>query len=285
MGVKGRLSGLTGNYVVLKRRWPTKARRGIAWLMGFELMGLIPALVIFGIAQPNLYRTDMWRIGFDNKLNSNPNMVLYAYANHRPQPDIPLVWSQTLTNFNVAISVISLFFLLARLILFIMKIWYPILALFVQFSLVALYSVSTYGQIGPDYADDRYPAYAAWYFRKGCDLARPYGKFKSCQIAQGSLAITVYMLALYTIALGFTIWAMWPSRLNDLEMDPDDDDRDSLQDVGGEMSSAAPAKPRIVEMRSLHTPGFAAVDSPFTPRTTAFHTLNRTDLPLRNQYA
>lgn len=284
MGLKTRLSGCTGNYVLLKRRWPAKARRGIGWLMPLELIGLIPALVIFGIAQPNLYRTDMWRIGFDNKLNSNPNMILYAYANHKPLPDVPFIWSQTLTNFNVAISIISLFFLLARLICFIMRVWYPILALFIQLSLVVLYTVSTYGQIGPDYADKRYPAYAAWYFRKGCGLAKAYGKYKSCQVAQGSLAVTLYMLTIYVISVGFAIWAMWPSEHNNWEEDPDDDDRDSLQDVSGD-DSAAPMKPRIVEMRSLHTPGFAALDSPFTPRTTAFHTLNRTDLPLRNQYA
>lgn len=286
MGFKPSRAGCTGSYVLLKRRWPAKARRAIAWLMPFELLGLIPALVIFGIAQPNLYRTDMWRIGFENKLNSNPNMVLYAYANHRPQPDIPFVWSQTLTNFNVAISVISLFFLLSRLVCFIMKVWYPLIAVIVQSSLVALYATSSYGQIGPDYADERYPAYAAWYFRKGCDLAKPYGKFKNCQIAQGSLAITVYMLTIYVLSLGFAIWAMWPSQRNDMDKDPDEEDRDSLQEVSGdEPSSLAPAKPRFVEMRSLHTPGFAAVDSPFTPRTTAFHTLNRTDLPLRQQYA
>ncbi len=65
------------------------------WAMLFELIGLVPILVLFGIEQPDLYRTKFWQIGFDNKLNSNPNMVLYAYANHRPLPTIPFVWSQT----------------------------------------------------------------------------------------------------------------------------------------------------------------------------------------------
>lgn len=99
-----------------------------------------------------------------------------------------------LTNFNVAISIVSLFFLLAKLIAFIMKIYYPVFAIFVNTSLAALYVVSVYGQVGPDYADSRYPAPAAWYFRKGCDLARPYGKYKSCQIAQASLGVTLLML-------------------------------------------------------------------------------------------
>ena len=94
----------------------------------------------------------------------------------------------------MAISVISLFFLLAKLISFIMKVWLPALAVFINVAMVALYTVSTYGQIGPDYADEQYPAPVAWYFRYGCDMAKPYGAYKSCQIAQGSLAVTLYML-------------------------------------------------------------------------------------------
>lgn len=99
-----------------------------------------------------------------------------------------------LTDFNVAISVISLFFLLAKLIMFIMKVWFPIVAVFVNVAITALYAVSCYGQIGPDYADSRYPSPTAWYFRQGCDLAKPYGVYRSCQIAQSSLGMTFYML-------------------------------------------------------------------------------------------
>ena len=105
-----------------------------------------------------------------------------------------IVLFDSLTDFNVAISVTSLFFLLAKLIAVIMKVWYPVIAVLVNCSMVALYTVSTYGQIGPDYADPRYPAPAAWYFRQGCHLARQYGKYRTCQIAQASLFITLYML-------------------------------------------------------------------------------------------
>lgn len=99
-----------------------------------------------------------------------------------------------LTDFNVAISVVSLFFLLAKLIAHIMRVWYPAVAILVNCALVALYSVSTYGQIGPDYADSRYPAPAAWYFRQGCGLAQQYGKYRSCQVAQVSLFVTLFSL-------------------------------------------------------------------------------------------
>lgn len=81
-------------YRPIHRKWPRPARRATGWLMVVELIGLIPTLVIFGIAQPDLYRTDLWKIGYDNGLNSNPNMIIYAYANHRPLPSVPLIWSQ-----------------------------------------------------------------------------------------------------------------------------------------------------------------------------------------------
>lgn len=99
-----------------------------------------------------------------------------------------------LTDFNVALAVISLFFLLSKLIAVIMRVWYPIVSVTSSIALVVLYSVSTYGQVGPDYTDPRYPAPAAWYFRYGCDMAKPYGQYTNCQIAQSSLFITLYML-------------------------------------------------------------------------------------------
>lgn len=99
-----------------------------------------------------------------------------------------------LTDYNVALAVISLFFLLTKLIAVIMRVWYPIVSTVSSIALVVLYSVSTYGQVGPDYTDPRYPAPAAWYFRYGCDMAKPYGQYTNCQIAQSSLFITLYML-------------------------------------------------------------------------------------------
>lgn len=60
-----------------------------------ELAGLVPILIIFGLAQPDLYRTALWKIGFENKLNSNPNMAIYAYANHETPPTIAFIWTKT----------------------------------------------------------------------------------------------------------------------------------------------------------------------------------------------
>ena len=83
-------------YRIIHRPW--RLRKAMWILMALELAGLIPILVLFGIEQPDLYRTKFWQIGWDNHLNSNPNMILYAYANYRDLPTVPFVWSQRYEN-------------------------------------------------------------------------------------------------------------------------------------------------------------------------------------------
>jgi len=150
---------------------------------------------------------------------------------------------------------------------FIMKVWYPIIGLFFSLAMTALYSTSLYGQAGPDYADSRYPSPVAWYIRYGCDIAKKYGAESQCMMAKGTFGVTTYMLFLYLVNLGLAIWAMLPNK--ELDMGSDDDD-----------DYAAPPTDKQWEMMP-RTPGTAV---PFTPRTQAFHTLDR-KLPLRTQYA
>jgi len=221
-----------------------------------ELLGTVAVLVLFGVQQPDLFRTVFWNVGAQLGYNSSPVILLYAYANHRPLPTIPFVWSQTLTNFNVAISIVSLFVLLGKLIMVIMKVYYPILALVIGLCQTALYAVSVYGQMGPDYLDPEHPSSIAWYIRESCDVAKAYGVGKHCAMAKGTLAVTVFMLALYLANTGFAAWAMWPNPELDIpEVDDDDHVRDKEE----------------VEMQP--TEGRATPAMPFTPRTQAFNTL------------
>lgn len=78
---------------LLRRDW--KLTKAIWPLMIAELPGLVAVLALFGIAQPDTFRTVNWSVGYQNGFNSNPAITLYAYANHRPLPNIPLVWSAT----------------------------------------------------------------------------------------------------------------------------------------------------------------------------------------------
>ncbi|KXX82222.1 hypothetical protein MMYC01_201784 [Madurella mycetomatis] len=255
-------------YRVLRRPW--RAKKPLYWGMVPELAGIIPLLVLFALQQPDAYRTLFWRIGHDLGLNSSPTMILYAYANHRELPPIPFVWSQTLTDFNVAISVASIFVLLAKMIATIMQVFYPIFGTVIGVILTALYAVSVYGQAGPDYADSRYPSPSAWYIRLSCDVARPYGAVKSCQMAKGTFAATVFLLSVYFFQLCFAIWAMIPNKELDMMEDSDDED-----DYG-----SARSRDKAIDLQPTPT----AQQVPFTPRTQAFHALER-KLPLRTTYA
>ena len=105
---------------------------------------------------------------------------------------IPFLFS--LTNFNVAISVLSLFLLLTKMIMIIMRAFYPVIGTIVALATTVLYSVSAYGQAGPDYADSRYPSPVAWYIRMSCDIAKPYGAVRNCMMAKGTFAVTVFMM-------------------------------------------------------------------------------------------
>lgn len=101
-----------------------------------------------------------------------------------------------LTNFNVAISVLSLFVLVAKLIGFIMRVWTPIVGLIFSLAMSVLYTVSVYGQMGPDYYDPLRPSPIAWYIRMGCWPAEGFANdaVRSCQLAKGTFAVTVVQL-------------------------------------------------------------------------------------------
>jgi hypothetical protein len=72
---------------------PYRAPKLFFALILSEFPPTIAILALFGIASPNLYRMKLWQDGADNGFNSNPNEILYAYANYRPIPT-PKVWSQ-----------------------------------------------------------------------------------------------------------------------------------------------------------------------------------------------
>ncbi|KAL7620363.1 hypothetical protein AAE478_009358 [Parahypoxylon ruwenzoriense] len=258
-------------YKLLRRTW--RSTRAMYYTMLAELGGTVAVLVLFGISQPDLYRTKLWRAGNELGFNSSPSVILWAYANYEPMPTLPFVWSQTLTDFNVAISVLSLFLLLTKLVAFIMHVWFPIIALLINLALLALYAASIGGQAGPDYLDPNRPSPVAWYIAKPCDVAANQSIQGSCRLAKGAFAATCIMLAIYVVNLGLTIWALLPNEADKKDVEPDDE----------ESSPTALKKDSTWEMHGIpQTPRTGTL--PYTPRTMAFNTLER-KLPLRTQYA
>jgi hypothetical protein len=72
------------------KRWrvPTKV---LVVLLALEFPLTVAALALFGIADPDTYRTLLWRDGSDNGFNSDPATPLYAAANYQ-NVTVPLVW-------------------------------------------------------------------------------------------------------------------------------------------------------------------------------------------------
>lgn len=62
-------------------------------LFAIELLVTVAALALYGIASPDLYRSQLWQEGSDHGWNSNPDQIVYAYANYRPI-HYPRPWSQ-----------------------------------------------------------------------------------------------------------------------------------------------------------------------------------------------
>ncbi|KAI4137293.1 MAG: hypothetical protein L6R39_007361, partial [Caloplaca ligustica] len=158
--------GIADCWEAIPRKWKTP--RVIIPLFVVELVFEIAALALYGIAQPNLYRTKLWKEGSLHGWNSNPNEIIYAYANYRPI-HTPLPWSQFVTNFNVIIAVLALFLLLCKAIMYICHIFHPLMSTIIHAALVALYAVSIHAQAAPDMSDPDHPQPGApWYITKSC---------------------------------------------------------------------------------------------------------------------
>ena len=77
--------------IYVAHRWRTVK---IIWAcLILEIPLIIAALALFGIADPDTYRTKLWQNGADQGFNSDPSEILYAYANYKPIA-VPLVWSR-----------------------------------------------------------------------------------------------------------------------------------------------------------------------------------------------
>ncbi|KAH8597564.1 hypothetical protein B0O99DRAFT_617689 [Bisporella sp. PMI_857] len=255
-----------------KWKWP----KVLIGLFALELATTVAALALFGIADPDLYRTKLWQIGSDNGFNSSPKQILYAYANYRPIPKTPFVWSQTLTYFNLVISVLSTFILLVKAVMFVMHVWYPLLGAVTNAAVTALWIVSAYGQGGPDHSDPKHDSNVAWYIAKSCSYAKPTHNVGYCMQAKSAFAVTIIMVVVFFANMALGIWSMIPTAA---ERAADKMDVDDMQMTNDDSPASYRSTEKAWEMKAVP---LKAQTTPYTPRTLAFNTLDR-QLPLRAQ--
>ena len=75
----------------LARRWHLP--KVIYGFFILELGLVVASLALFGIANPDTYRTKLWQDGSDNGFNSDPSRAEYAAYNYQTYK-FPLPWSQ-----------------------------------------------------------------------------------------------------------------------------------------------------------------------------------------------
>ncbi|KAL8804586.1 MAG: hypothetical protein Q9200_005775 [Gallowayella weberi] len=254
--------GIKDCYATIPRQW--KFPKAILYLFAVELIIEIAALALYGIAQPDLYRTKLWQEGSDHGWNSNPNSIIYDYANYRPV-HTPLPWSQFITNFNVVIAVLSLFLLLCKGIMYICHVFHPIFSTPIHAALVALYAVSIHAQSASDMSDPDHPQPGApWYITKSCGAPVKPSLQGYCKQAKGNFAVTIMLCALFSIYLVLSLYSLLAptsAAIRHRKLSTTSSDLESQQ--------------RPWEMTHVQTPPTpGGLQSPMTPRTTAFNTLS-----------
>ncbi|KAL8814828.1 MAG: hypothetical protein Q9223_005982 [Gallowayella weberi] len=277
--------GIKDCYATIPRQW--KFPKAILYLFAVELIIEIAALALYGIAQPDLYRTKLWQEGSDHGWNSNPNSIIYDYANYRPSivcptpntyfsklpsavptEESPLtqLWNRnSITNFNVVIAVLSLFLLLCKGIMYICHVFHPIFSTPIHAALVALYAVSIHAQSASDMSDPDHPQPGApWYITKSCGAPVKPSLQGYCKQAKGSFAVTIMLCALFSIYLVLSLYSLLAptsAAIRHRKLSTTSSDLESQQ--------------RPWEMTHVQTPPTpGGLQSPMTPRTTAFNTLS-----------
>ncbi|PGH11627.1 hypothetical protein AJ79_04767 [Helicocarpus griseus UAMH5409] len=257
---------------------PRKYRPPILFkiLLGLELPVTIALLALFGIAAPDLYRDKLWKDGAENGFNSHPNQRIYTIANYRPYTT-PRPFGQFITNFNLVISVLSLFFLICKAPMFILNVFYPPLSVFAHAVLLVLYAVSVAYQASPDMTDPEHPQPGApWYITKNCNVTKHPSNYGYCQQAKSAFGCTVVMLAIFLVHLIYAIYSCLPTPEIREKQRERLERRKTLEDLKSMKSPIYAMHPT--------TPGGTALP-PMTPRTQAFNVLGGTrDLPLRNHF-
>ncbi|KAI1734679.1 hypothetical protein F4680DRAFT_470701 [Xylaria scruposa] len=82
-----------------------------------EVILAISVLVIHSLAYPENCRKILWEIGGEAGWNSNPRLRIYFYANYQDPPEIPLAWTQKLSQANLGVALVAVSACIAKLVL------------------------------------------------------------------------------------------------------------------------------------------------------------------------
>ncbi|KAM6525501.1 hypothetical protein FALCPG4_011040 [Fusarium falciforme] len=165
-------------------------------LLLVELTIALMAVILFGLAYPDRFRSRLWENGGEEGWNSNPNTRIYFYANHRVPPEVPYLWQQRLTESNFGIAILGMFVFFARALLSHYDYLSRYISAFYDLLLLWLWSLSLTNQASGDLSDPEHPSPRPWYLTRSCSFA--WDKNRGyCRIAQASFAVSILAAVLY----------------------------------------------------------------------------------------
>jgi hypothetical protein len=189
-----------------------------------------------------------------------------------------------MTNYNLYIGVVCLFFYLVKVTAWLLHVFYPIFSLPLHIGLAALWAYSIAIQTGPDTIDPARQNHGApWYITKNCNIVENKTIRGYCTQAKSAFAVSVCMLVIYIFHIAFAAYSLYPTRDARLAHETKVAEKKAWK----EKWASSPADNEMTaeqqwqhmwELQQLpRTPGTATgpgwTRAPMTPRTTAFSAL------------
>ncbi|KAI2617659.1 hypothetical protein GGS26DRAFT_397405 [Hypomontagnella submonticulosa] len=167
-----------------------------ALLHSIEFGLVTVTLSLLCCAYPERFRKTLWEIGGENGWNSNPRLRIYFYANYEQPPEIPLIWTQRLSESNLAIAVLAATICSARIVLACFGVTPRFSRLFNAVNdvlLAGFWMYSVVAQSSSDLTDPEHLSVRPWYLEKSCDFLDA-GIAGVCSLAKASFIFSVLSL-------------------------------------------------------------------------------------------
>ncbi|KAI1377020.1 hypothetical protein F4677DRAFT_64641 [Hypoxylon crocopeplum] len=150
-------------------------------------------------AYPERFRKTLWQIGGENGWNSNPRLRIYFYANYQQPPEIPLIWTQRLSESNLAISVLAAAVCLSRIVLAYSSVPGGFSCVFNALNdmlLSGFWMYSVAAQSSSDLTDPDHFSVRPWYLEKSCNILDA-SVVEVCLLAKACFAFSVLSLVFF----------------------------------------------------------------------------------------
>ncbi|KAI1205203.1 uncharacterized protein F4807DRAFT_443856 [Annulohypoxylon truncatum] len=175
---------------------PSRAGFFKALLVFTEFSLAITTMSLLCCAYPERFRKTLWEIGGENGWNSNPRLRIYFYANYQQPPEIPLVWTQRLSESNLAISVLATAVCSARIELSYFNLRPGFSRLFEVMNdmlLSGFWAYSVAAQSSSDLTDSDHLSVRPWYLERSCSILDE-SVVETCILAKACFAFSVLSL-------------------------------------------------------------------------------------------